>query len=125
MNSQTKEITPDSNQSKKASFLDYLNFIGSICSISALLMVVFNDMNWLKGLNIIMGVIFAICVGGMVSPGLLALINRWTSDNICAKICAYMLFAIGMVFICPFIFYLIYETLEFLEVLIKGLINSL
>lgn len=125
MNSQTKEITPDSNQSKNASFLDYLNFIGSICSISALLMVVFNDMNWLKGLNIIMGVIFAICVGGMVSPGLLALINRWTSDNICAKICAYMLFAIGIVFICSFIFYLIYGIMEFLEVLIRGMINSL
>lgn len=111
--------------SKKRLYLDTLNLVGSICSIAALLMVIFNDMNWLKGLNIIVGIVFAFCVGGALSPGLLKLINNWTSDNICAKICSYIIFAICIVFICSLIFFLIYETMEVIEVLIKGMINSL
>lgn len=82
-------------------------------------------MNWLKILNIIVGVAFAISVAGALVPGLVKILNQWAGYNIFARTCSYILLALGIIFICSLIFYLIYLFVEFIEFSIKGIISML
>lgn len=124
MSSHIKETASDSNQPKRASFLDYLNFIGSICSISALLMVVFNDMNWLKGLNIITSLIFTFCCLGALGPMVVTRIKKKVKNKF-ALICIYMLMAILIVFASSLLFYGFYNLMEMLEINIDAILKDL
>lgn len=105
--------------------LDVLNFIGSICSISALLIVVFNDLNWLKGLNIIISLTFAFCCGAALVSVCIPSINKMLWKSIWAKICAYMAMSIGVLFILTLIFYGFYMVMEYMEHLIIGISKDL
>lgn len=104
--------------------LDMLNFVGSVCSITALLMVVFKEMNWLKGLNIIVGIVFIFCCGAALLSVLRPWVNQKLGPNIFAIICGNIVMMICLIFILIFIFFGIYEAMDFIETLIIGMVES-
>lgn len=95
--------------------LDVLNFIGSICSIAALLIVVFNELNWLKGLNIIAAVIFAFCFGGTLLSVMIPWINKQLWRSVWAKISVVIVISIGIIFVLSLVFYGFYKLVANME----------
>ena len=98
--------------------LDVLNFIGSICSIAALLIVVFNELNWIKGLNIIVAVIFAFCLGGTLLSVMIPWLNKQLWRSVWAKISVVMAISVGILFVLSMVFYWFYKLVDNMENLV-------
>lgn len=107
-------------------FLSILNFVGSVCSIAALLIVIFNDISWLKGFNIILSVIWAICLSSAITYFIYPLIRRLDKyGNAAFMICTYIAGALLIFLLTAFIFWGFYCILASVEELLEALIKSI
>lgn len=121
---QPQDPTQDLKQTKRVTYLDCLNFIGSICSIAALLMVVLKDVNLIKGLNIMVALVFAFCCLGAVGPKLNACIRKKFTGR-STLICIYMVASLIIVFMSSLLFYGFYCAMEVLELNIVAMVKDL
>lgn len=106
--------------------LEILNFIGSVCSIAALLIVVMSaDMNLQKGFFIIISLIFAFCLVASITSFATHIFKRFhIFQDIFIKVCTIVLGSMLAVVISVIVFWVCYNLLETIFLLVSTLIDS-
>lgn len=105
--------------------LEILNFVGSVCSIAALLITVFTDMNWLKIFFIIVSVTAALCADGALITLAIWFFKKLPAfQNIFVKIYTIILGSMLAVVIAAFVFYWFFSALDMISQLLSTLFHS-
>lgn len=106
-------------------YLDTLNFIGSICSITALLIVVFAEMDLIKALMIFISVVAGISLTAALASWIVPLYKRkFPYRNMPINIFATIFGSIIALFFCGLVFNGCYCMAKVLEAFIISLIQS-
>lgn len=106
--------------------LDILNFIGSVCSIAALLIVVFGELSWLKGLFIIISLVMALSLTAAIASWVVPLFRRINhTNNLFVNICGIIGGSIIAVIMTSFYFWGTFVLLKSTQNIVSSLIDSI
>lgn len=107
-------------------WIDYLNFVGSLASITALALVVFEDMNWMKGFIILVSAIFAFCITTVFAKLSYSVYNRWDAgkDNL-IKIPSLIIGGFVCIIILAYVFWVAFCIFECIVELLSALLKAI
>lgn len=106
--------------------LEILNFIGSVCSIAALLIVVFGELSWVKGLFIIIAIVMALSLTSANACWAIPLFRRINhTNNPYINICGIIGGAIIAVIMTGLFFWGTFVLLKSTEHIITTLVESI
>lgn len=106
--------------------LDILNFIGSVSSIAALLIVLFGEVSWLKGLLIVISLVMAFSLTSAIACWLIPIFRILNySKNPFINICGIIGGSILVVVIASLLFWVTFTIVITVKDLIISLIDSL